>query len=113
MRTTVNDNSSIAVSYQIQISTLHHFDSITYLPSTPPIPEKLIFGRVLKEHKFTKALIEILILDMASFPNIWNHRKVADTASKPCEICYKPSASVLITPENKVDIDILYFEVIA
>ncbi|KAF7946651.1 hypothetical protein EAE96_009643 [Botrytis aclada] len=38
---------------------------------------------------------------MASFPNIWNHRKVADTASKPCEICYKPSASVLITPENK------------
>ncbi|TEY69470.1 hypothetical protein BOTCAL_0116g00180 [Botryotinia calthae] len=38
---------------------------------------------------------------MASFPNIWTHRKVADTASKPCEICYKPSASVLITPENK------------
>ncbi|KAB8288870.1 hypothetical protein EYC80_010773 [Monilinia laxa] len=38
---------------------------------------------------------------MASFPNIWIHRKVAETASKPCEICYKPSASVLITPENK------------
>ncbi|KAI9643388.1 hypothetical protein NHQ30_008007 [Ciborinia camelliae] len=38
---------------------------------------------------------------MASFPNIWTHRKVAETASKPCEICYKPSASVLITPENK------------
>ncbi|PQE26261.1 VPS4-associated 1 protein [Rutstroemia sp. NJR-2017a BBW] len=28
---------------------------------------------------------------MASFPNIWTHRKVADTAAKSCEICYKPS----------------------
>lgn len=39
---------------------------------------------------------------MASFPNIYTHRKVADTASKACEICYKPSTSVLVTPENKV-----------
>ncbi|PQE17328.1 VPS4-associated 1 protein [Rutstroemia sp. NJR-2017a BVV2] len=39
--------------------------------------------------------------NMASFPNVWTHRKVADTASKSCEICYKPSTSVLITPENK------------
>jgi len=38
---------------------------------------------------------------MASFPNIYTHRKVADTASKSCEICYKPSTSVLVTPENK------------
>ncbi|TVY83124.1 UPF0589 protein [Lachnellula suecica] len=38
---------------------------------------------------------------MASFPNVYTHRKVADTASKPCEICYKPSASVLVSPENK------------
>ncbi|KAF8862300.1 DUF1742-domain-containing protein [Acephala macrosclerotiorum] len=38
---------------------------------------------------------------MASFPNIYTHRKVADTASKACEICYKPSTSVLVTPENK------------
>ena len=40
--------------------------------------------------------------NMASFPNTYTHRKVADTASKACEICYKPSASVLVTPENKV-----------
>ena len=39
---------------------------------------------------------------MASFQNIYTHRKVADTASKACEICYKPSASVLVAPENKV-----------
>ena len=39
---------------------------------------------------------------MASFPNIYTHRKVADTASKACEICFKPSTSVLVTPENKV-----------
>ncbi len=36
-----------------------------------------------------------------SFPNIWNHRKVAETAAKACEICYKPSSSVLVTPDNK------------
>ncbi|KAH7040182.1 VPS4-associated protein 1 [Microdochium trichocladiopsis] len=33
-----------------------------------------------------------------SFPNIWHHRKVADTASRGCEICYKPTTSVLATP---------------
>jgi len=38
---------------------------------------------------------------MASFPNIYTHRKVAETASKACEICYKPSTSVLVTAENK------------
>ncbi|KAH8602212.1 VPS4-associated protein 1 [Bisporella sp. PMI_857] len=38
---------------------------------------------------------------MASFPNVYAHRKVAQTASKACEICYKPSTSVLVTPENK------------
>ncbi|TVY59214.1 UPF0589 protein [Lachnellula cervina] len=38
---------------------------------------------------------------MASFPNVYTHRKVANTASKSCEICYKPSTSVLVTPESK------------
>lgn len=51
--------------------------------------------------------------NMASFPNIWTHRKVAETASKPCEICYKPSASVLITPENKVNSIIPFVKLIA
>ncbi|KAI1106339.1 DUF1742-domain-containing protein [Jackrogersella minutella] len=36
-----------------------------------------------------------------SFPNIWHHRKVADTSAKACEVCFKPSTSVLITPESK------------
>ncbi|TAQ85088.1 hypothetical protein B7494_g6586 [Chlorociboria aeruginascens] len=35
------------------------------------------------------------------FPNIYHHRKVADTASKACDVCFKPSSSVLVTPENK------------
>jgi len=35
-------------------------------------------------------------------PNIWYHRRVADSAAKSCWICYKPSTSVLITPDNKV-----------
>ncbi|GAB7348071.1 hypothetical protein MBLNU459_g6102t1 [Dothideomycetes sp. NU459] len=33
--------------------------------------------------------------------NIWHHRKVADTAARACFICYKPSSSVLITPDSK------------
>ncbi|KAI2611131.1 DUF1742-domain-containing protein [Hypoxylon fragiforme] len=36
-----------------------------------------------------------------SFPNIWHHRKVADTSAKACELCFKPSTSVLFNPENK------------
>ncbi|KFX87231.1 hypothetical protein V490_08419 [Pseudogymnoascus sp. VKM F-3557] len=36
-----------------------------------------------------------------AFQNVYTHRKVADTASKPCDICFKPSTSVLVVPENK------------
>lgn len=36
-----------------------------------------------------------------SFPNIWHHRKVAETSAKGCDICFKPSTSVLITPEKQ------------
>ncbi|KAK4445936.1 VPS4-associated protein 1 [Podospora aff. communis PSN243] len=36
-----------------------------------------------------------------SFPNIYTHRKVADTSAKPCDICFKSTSSVLITPDNK------------
>ena len=37
----------------------------------------------------------------ALFPNLYTHRKVAETSSKACDICYKPSTSVLITPDKK------------
>lgn len=33
--------------------------------------------------------------------NLYHHRRVADDASKACWICYKPSSSVLVTPDNK------------
>ncbi|GAB1318323.1 VPS4-associated protein 1 [Madurella fahalii] len=36
-----------------------------------------------------------------AFPNLYAHRKVAEASAKPCDICFKPSASVLITPDNK------------
>lgn len=39
---------------------------------------------------------------MASFPNVYTHRKVAEAASKRCEICFKPSTSVLVTPDKQV-----------
>lgn len=37
-----------------------------------------------------------------SFPNIYTHRKVAETKAKSCDVCFKISSSVLITPDNKV-----------
>ncbi|KAK0724619.1 VPS4-associated protein 1 [Lasiosphaeris hirsuta] len=36
-----------------------------------------------------------------SFPNVYTHRKVAESSAKSCDICFKPSTSVLITPDNK------------
>ncbi|KAM5435748.1 hypothetical protein MferCBS31731_006197 [Microsporum ferrugineum] len=33
--------------------------------------------------------------------NRWHLRRVADTSAKSCLICYKPSTSVLVTPDNK------------
>lgn len=33
--------------------------------------------------------------------NIYHHRRVAETSTKSCWICYKPTSSVLITPDNK------------
>ncbi|WEW55510.1 hypothetical protein PRK78_000941 [Emydomyces testavorans] len=34
-------------------------------------------------------------------PNRWHLRRVAGSAARACLICYKPSSSVLITPDNK------------
>lgn len=40
-------------------------------------------------------------MSSSPFPNVYTHRKVADTASKGCNICYKPTTSVLITLEKQ------------
>lgn len=37
-----------------------------------------------------------------SLTNVYHVRRVADTSAKACLICYKPSTSVMITPDNKV-----------
>ncbi|KAG5971585.1 hypothetical protein E4U58_007384 [Claviceps cyperi] len=37
----------------------------------------------------------------APFPNLYAHRKVAEAAAKACDICFKPSTSVLITADKK------------
>ena len=34
--------------------------------------------------------------------NVWHHRKVAEASAKPCDICYKSTTNVLITPDNRV-----------
>lgn len=41
---------------------------------------------------------------MALLVNVWHLRKVAEASAKPCDICYKPSSSVLITPDRKVGV---------
>ncbi|KAL8689814.1 MAG: hypothetical protein Q9218_004599 [Villophora microphyllina] len=33
--------------------------------------------------------------------NVWYLRRVAEASAKPCDICYKPTTSVLITPDQK------------
>jgi hypothetical protein len=38
----------------------------------------------------------------APFANLYTHRKVAEAAAKACDVCYKPSTSVLITADKKV-----------
>jgi hypothetical protein len=76
--------------------------------SSPDGPPTLVyaspFSRIIQEGPPPERRILHLFqhLAMASFPNIYTHRKVADTASKACEVCYKPSTSVLVTTENKV-----------
>lgn len=42
----------------------------------------------------------------APFANLYTLRKVAEAAAKACDVCYKPSTSVLITPDKKVERDI-------
>ncbi|CAL8582468.1 hypothetical protein XPA_008129 [Xanthoria parietina] len=33
--------------------------------------------------------------------NVWHLRRVAEASTDPCHICYKPTTSVLITPDQK------------
>ncbi|KAI9671774.1 MAG: hypothetical protein M1831_003302 [Alyxoria varia] len=35
-----------------------------------------------------------------SLQNRYHRRLVAESASKPCLVCYKPSSTVLVTPDN-------------
>ncbi|EXJ80194.1 hypothetical protein A1O1_08336 [Capronia coronata CBS 617.96] len=37
----------------------------------------------------------------APFGNVYHLRTVAETSSKACYVCHKPTAKVLITPDNK------------
>ncbi|KAI4137023.1 MAG: hypothetical protein L6R39_007510 [Caloplaca ligustica] len=37
----------------------------------------------------------------AQLQNVWHLRRVAEASAKPCDICFKPATSVLITPDQK------------
>ncbi|KAF9878240.1 hypothetical protein CkaCkLH20_04278 [Colletotrichum karsti] len=36
-----------------------------------------------------------------SFPNVYTHRKVAESAAKGCDVCYRATSSVLVAEEKK------------
>jgi septal ring factor EnvC (AmiA/AmiB activator) len=55
----------------------------------------------LIQHNKLRSLSRATLTTTVAMENIWNHRRVAETAAKSCMICYKPSTSVLITPDNK------------
>lgn len=56
------------------------------------------FARVNRSH-FPPAQVDKITMALV---NVWHLRKVAEASSKPCDICYKPTTSVLITPDNRV-----------
>jgi hypothetical protein len=41
-----------------------------------------------------------------SVVNSYTHRKVAETAAKGCDVCYRATSSVLVAPENKACADL-------
>jgi len=89
-----------SLDYGIRQRTLHIYE--------PHHPHSVIEYWLSRQESFeSENHIPKFSLNMASFPNVYTHRKVADTASKACEICYKPTTSVLVTPENKVGRDSL------
>ena len=70
---------------------------------TAPLEPQLIPRRPTPSHTLTQLQRQTLRgLTKMSFQNVYTHRKVAETAAKGCEICYKPSSSVLATPDAKV-----------
>ncbi|CAG8930902.1 unnamed protein product [Penicillium salamii] len=41
------------------------------------------------------------LFGIMSLANVYHVRRVAETSAKACMICYKPSTTVMITPDNK------------
>lgn len=71
--------------------------AIDLTPDSIAIPETKIWW-----HNPTAILSLPCPNSKMAFPNIYSHRKVAETSARACEICFKLSTSVLVTPENKV-----------
>jgi hypothetical protein len=69
---------------------------------------RLKLGRHFRHYRCLRKVTPTLLvpitklLTMAALVNVWHLRKVAEASAKPCDICYKPTTSVLITPDNKV-----------
>ncbi|CAG7991800.1 unnamed protein product [Penicillium salamii] len=50
----------------------------------------------------TIQIILTALFCIMSLANVYHVRRVAETSAKACMICYKPSTTVMITPDNKV-----------
>lgn len=47
-----------------------------------------------------------------SFPNVYAHRKVADTAKRGCDVCFRPTSSVLLSGSGDAKVNPLPLPVI-
>jgi len=72
-------------------------------PATARIPDynpATNGSRTTRRPESTKDYISLTFPAVAcgmAFPNVYTHRKVADAASKGCDVCYRPTTSVLLS----------------
>ena len=71
--------------------------AIKYLLSSPNL-DLLLLGRI-REGSLCTHVRKIPCYEMGS-KNLYHRRLVAESGAKACWICYRPSSTVLITPEN-------------
>ncbi|KAJ5342023.1 hypothetical protein N7541_011147 [Penicillium brevicompactum] len=82
---------------------MDHMTPILLVPTPHPIythPRLYQIHRCYRrQYKFGPAWVSLCFI--MSLTNVYHVRRVAETSAKACIICYKPSTTVMITPDNK------------
>lgn len=107
---TISTPNAPGTFYSAHISSQSTNNTKTPQPLTPtPLASA---ARISRQPMATPSPQTQASKSAAPYPNIYHVRKVADTATKPCFICYKPTAVVLITPCQKVRLFLLSWNLI-